>query len=117
MIPYDFGLTNRQQDHAKRLHEGNIVVDMLFQGPIGTYALPEELEEELLSLARKEHPCDEVAQVRYAQRLIRKWFTDGRLSDLFKECWYESGITAGCPLRLQTLAHKGPPRRGCGICP
>ena len=96
MVPYDFGLTEQQQQHAKKLHEENIVIDMLFQGPIGTYALPEELEEELQALAREAHPYDVVAQVAYAQRLIRQWFTKGRLSDLYKQCWYESGITAGC---------------------
>lgn len=96
MIPYDFGLTEEQLLHARRLHDQNIVIDMLFQGPIGTYALPEDLEEELLTLARQAHPHDEVAQVNYARRLIQKWLTNGRLSDLYKECWYESGITAGC---------------------
>lgn len=96
MIPYNFGLTEQEQRRAKALHDESIVIDMLFQGPIGTYALPEGLEEELLDLARREHPHDEVAQVRYAGKTIRKWYTDGRLSDLYKECWYESGITAGC---------------------
>jgi membrane dipeptidase len=96
MNPYDFGLTEEQQNHAKKLHEENIVIDMLFQGPIGTYALPEGMEEELLTLAQKEYPYDEVAQVRFAGRLIRKWYTNGKLEHLYKECWYESGITAGC---------------------
>lgn len=96
IIPYDFGLTEQQQAHAKKLHDENIVVDMLFQGPIGTYSLPEELEEELLALARKEHPHDEIAQVTYACRVMQRWLTNGRLADLYKECWYESGITAGC---------------------
>lgn len=96
MIPYDFGLTREQEKHAKELHDESIVIDMLFQGPIGTYALPEGFEEELLSLARERHPNDEGAQVGLANRLIRKWSVDGRLADLYKECWYESGITAAC---------------------
>ncbi len=96
MIPYDFGLTKEQQEHAKKLHDESIVIDMLFQGPIGTYALPEGFEEELLEMAKKAHPHDETAQVGYAGRLIREWSIKGRLVDLYKECWYESGITAAC---------------------
>ncbi len=96
MIPYDFGLTEEQQRRAQKLHAESIVIDMLFQGPIGTYALPEELEDELLTMAQQAHPHDEVAQVNYANRLMRKWYTNGRLSELYKECWYESGITAAC---------------------
>lgn len=96
MIPYDFGLTEEQQLHAQKLHDENIVIDMLFQGPIGTYALPEALEAELLTLAQDAHPHDEVAQVNYANKLIRQWYTNGRLKGLYKECWYKSGITAAC---------------------
>lgn len=96
MIPYDFGLTKEQVLHAGKLHDENIVIDMLFQGPIGTYALSEDLEEELLTLARQRHPDDEVAQVNHARELMQKWFTNGKLSDLYRECWYGSGITAGC---------------------
>lgn len=96
MIPYDFGLTAEQQLHAQKLHDENIVIDMLFQGPIGTYSLPEAMEDELLSLAQAAHPHDEVAQVNYANKLIRQWYTNGRLSELYKECWYASGITAAC---------------------
>lgn len=96
MIPYDFGLTDEQLSHARKLHDENIVIDMLFQGPIGTYSLPLSMEEELLDLARQVHPHDEVAQVSYASKRIRQWYTNGRLSDLYKDCWYDSGITAAC---------------------
>lgn len=96
MIPYDFGLTEEQKQHAKKLHEENIVIDMLFQGPIGTYTLGENLEKELLDLATKAHSTDEVAQVKFASDLLRKWYTNGKLQDLYKECWYQSGITAAC---------------------
>lgn len=96
MIPEDFGLTEEQKAHAQKLHNENIVIDMLFQGPIGTYSLPETLETELLEFAKAEHPTDEVAQVEFANNLIRKWYTHGKLSDLYKDCWYDSGITAAC---------------------
>lgn len=96
MIPYDFGLTAEQQLRAQKLHTENVVIDMLFQGPIGTYSLPETMEAELLALAQAAHPHDDAAQVNYANKLIRQWYTNGRLSHLYQECWYESGITAAC---------------------
>lgn len=96
MIPYDFGLAEEQKVHAQKLHSENIVIDMLFQGPIGTYSLPETIETELLDLAKAEHPDNVVAQIEFANKLMRKWYTNGKLSDLYKECWFASGITAAC---------------------
>lgn len=96
MDAYEFGLTEAQKQRARQLHHESIVIDMLFQGPIGTYSLPESLEDELLALAQQAHPGDEVAQVRYAGELIRRWYTYGRLRDLYKQCWDESGIDAAC---------------------
>lgn len=58
MVSYDFGLTEQQMSRAKKLRDESIVIDMLFQGPIGTYALPEEMEKELMALARQKHPED-----------------------------------------------------------
>lgn len=104
MIPYDFGLTEAQQQRAAKLHDESIVIDMLFQGPIGTYSLSEALETELLTLAQEAYPHDEVAQVNYASKLIRQWYTNGRMSELYMECWYASGITAAC--RQLSLASK-----------
>lgn len=89
-------LTAAQRQHAQTLHDDNIVIDMLFQGPIGTYSLPEALEAELLTLAQEAHPYDEVAQVGFASELLRDWYTNGKLSDLYESCWVESGITAAC---------------------
>ena len=88
--------TDAQASHARTLHDENIVIDMLFQGPIGTYSLPEELEDELATLAQEAHPCNEIAQVEFASELLRRWYTHGKLIDLFESCWVDSGITAAC---------------------
>ena len=48
---YDFSLTAEQEARARTLHESSIILDMLFQGPVGTYSLPEGAEEELLRRA------------------------------------------------------------------
>ena len=50
---YDFSLTAEQEARARTLHESSIILDMLFQGPVGTYSLPEGAEEELLALAKE----------------------------------------------------------------
>lgn len=54
---YDFSLTAEQEARARTLHESSIILDMLFQGPVGTYSLPEGAEEELLALAQEACPA------------------------------------------------------------
>jgi len=93
---YPFGLTQAQEARAQRLHEESIILDMLFQGPVGTYSLPEGAEEELLEMAKKACPADEIAQCRYATELIGRRMLDGEYAELYKACWYESGLTGGC---------------------
>jgi len=91
---YDFSLSESDEDRAARIHRDSIVIDLLFQGPIGTYSLGEEIERETLELARA-HCEDLRGQLEYATNLIREWSISGKLVDLYKQCWYESGLTAG----------------------
>ena len=93
---YDFGLTGEQEQRAKRLHEESIILDMLFQGPVGTYSFPEDAEEKLLAMAQKAHPHDEVAQCLYAGEIINRSMIEGEYAALYKDCWYDSGLTGGC---------------------
>jgi membrane dipeptidase len=93
---YGFNLTADQERQAKALHEESIILDMLFQGPVGTYSLPEQAEDELLSLARQACPNDEPAQCAYIERAIYRRMIDGEYADLYRDCWYESGLTGGC---------------------
>jgi membrane dipeptidase len=91
---YPFGLSESQEAQAMRLHEDSIIIDMLFQGPIGTYSLGEDIEKETLDLARQASESA-VGQIEHASSLIQRWFTGGRLDRLYRECWYDSGLTAG----------------------
>ncbi len=93
---YPFNLTAEQEAHARSLHDEMIIIDMLFQGPIGTYSLPEDFEEESLAMAQ-EHTKSEIDQVMFMSDYIWKQFiqTGGRFEQLYRDCWYESGITAG----------------------
>lgn len=93
---YDFSLTAEQEARARTLHESSIILDMLFQGPVGTYSLPEGAEEELLALAQKACPGDEIAQCNWATAEILRRMIGGSYSQLYKDCWYDSGLTGGC---------------------
>lgn len=93
---YDFGLTQEEELRAKKLHDDSIILDMLFQGPIGTYSLPEKAEEELLVLAREACPTDEVLQCNWATSEILRRMVKGEYADLYHDCWYDSGLTGGC---------------------
>lgn len=95
-MTWSTALSDDQRRAARALHEDSIVIDMLFQGPIGTYSLPLELEDELLELAQSAHPGDETEQVHFASEVIRRWYVRGSLADLYQECWLKSGITAAC---------------------
>ena len=92
---YDFSLTAEQEARARTLHESSIILDMLFQGPVGTYSLPEGAEEELLALAQEACPGDEIAQCNWATAEILRRMIGGSYSQLYKDCWYDSGLTAG----------------------
>lgn len=93
---YPFTLTPEQEEHAARLHKSSVILDMLFQGPVGTYSLPNGAEQELRDLAVKAHPADEIAQCNFATDLIYRRMLDGSYADLYRKCWYESGLTGGC---------------------
>ena len=91
---YDFSLTAEQEARARTLHESSIVLDMLFQGPVGTYSLPEGAEE-LLELAQEACPGDEIAQCNWATAEILRRMIGGSYSQLYKDCWNDSGQTGG----------------------
>ena len=93
---YEFNLTEEQEKKAKELHYENIVIDMLFQGPISTYSFPEGFEEETLKLAEEACPESAVERIMFTQEKINRWSLDGKLQQLYKDCWYDSGLTAGC---------------------
>ena len=91
---YNFGLTGEQEQRAKNLHDSSIIIDLLFQGPIGTYSFDREIETETLELAKAAEPTT-VGQISHASSLIRNWYVGGKLEELYKTCWYDSGLTAG----------------------
>jgi membrane dipeptidase len=88
---FDFGLTEEQEERARRLHAESIVCDMLFQGPCGYRSFAPDLEEEL----RREFE----GHGNHQQYAVSAWLKNiqsalrGECPD-FELCWRTSGITA-----------------------
>lgn len=92
---YDFGLTSGQEDKSLALHQESIIIDMLFQGPLSPYSL----EEDFSSKIEQEYaPLKTTQPDKYREKIqnaVLDYALKGELPE-FKECWYDSGITAGC---------------------
>ena len=89
---FDFGLDEPQEQRARRLHAESIVVDALFQGPVGYRAFDEETDKALQ--AKFESHRDVGQAFRDALEAPIRLAIDGRL-DAVKEHWDESGVTCG----------------------
>jgi len=89
---FDFGLNDAQEERAARLHRDSLIIDILYQGPIGPDTYPENLSDEL-----RDHwklTGDRISTIGEAIMLPIRRAAEGR-SDLFRELWFESGLTAG----------------------
>lgn len=89
---FDFGLSNDQEERARRLHAQSIIVDMMFAGPCGHRSFTEQMDREVRTCWDARHDGRETmflsikAPGRHAMQ---------RNSSEYKECWDASGITAG----------------------
>jgi membrane dipeptidase len=86
---YDFGLTDEQEERARRLHADSLVCDMLFQGPCGYRSFTPEMDAELEEEYKK-HGSD----LQYVFSAMGKT-TKAALRDEcpdFELCWDESGL-------------------------
>ncbi|WP_238323005.1 dipeptidase [Gorillibacterium massiliense] len=86
-------MTSEQEERAKRLHEENINIDLLFQGPLSPTAIPDSVSERIRELCEpfRDDP------MRYSS-LPAKWIIQLSASGVipeYKSEWYKSGITAG----------------------
>src|SRR5687767_6002178 len=89
---FDFGLDDAQEQRAARLHRESIVVDMLYQGPVGYRAFDAQTSKEVR--ARFESHGDFVRGLYDGLEAPIVKAIEGRL-DAVKEHWDESGITCG----------------------
>ncbi|MBI3979376.1 MAG: membrane dipeptidase [Chloroflexi bacterium] len=89
---FDFGLSAEQEEHARRLQTESIVVDLLFQGPCGPAAFTEEMNQSLR--ANYQRHQDAYRAFAIARNLPDRLAVRGE-SDVFREWWDASGVTAG----------------------
>lgn len=90
---FDFGLTEALEKRAQKLHDESIIIDMLFQGPLSPYAISDEIAERMKKDCEK-YKNDPSRYIFKTMELGMEYASNGELPE-FKECWYESGITAG----------------------
>lgn len=89
---YDYSLTPAQEERALRLHRESIIIDMLFQGPVGAAAYTVEMVRQLQ---------DEYEKHRNAWRaMLTAMAMPPRMAargefPMFREWWEISGITCG----------------------
>ncbi len=88
---YDFGLSTAEEQRAAGLQRDSIIIDMLFQGPCGYRSFTEDMLAQLRKDAARLTPEEQYFAAVFAPiraALVGK-------SDNFRECWEQSGITAG----------------------
>ncbi len=90
---FDFNLTEDQEKRAKNLHKNSIIVDMLFQGPMGPQDYSNELIEELKN--RCEKYKNNIKNYVFSFKLETYEMAAEGLIPEYKQCWFDSGITAG----------------------
>jgi membrane dipeptidase len=89
---FDFGLDEQQEARARKLHTESVIVDALFQGPVGYRVYDEELNASL----RAELAVHKDRMRSYRDGLVApiRLAAAGRF-DAFKEHWDASGVTCG----------------------
>lgn len=90
---YDFKLTEQEEERAVRLHEQNINIDLLFQGPLSPSAISDSVSDKIKALCEpyKDEP---MVYSSMPAKMITKLSASGEIPE-YKEEWYKSGITAG----------------------
>ncbi len=88
---YPLGLSQAQEERARRLHAESIVVDMLYWGPLSWRGYTPAMEQEL----RDKYAVHQNALTNTMEALHQpvRWAIDGRFREL-RDIWAQSGITA-----------------------
>lgn len=90
---FEFGLSREQEDRATRLHQECLIIDCLFQGPLGYQSLSGEVEERYEALWAEAGPAD----ARYAAFLLgyQLALEIPDQAEAWRDLWLGSGITGG----------------------
>ncbi|ULO08701.1 membrane dipeptidase [Paenibacillus sp. 19GGS1-52] len=90
---YDFNLTLAEEERAVRLHDTNINIDLLFQGPLSPTAIPDSVSAKIKELCEP-YKDDPMLYNSLPSQWVTKLSASGDIPQ-YKEEWYKSGITAG----------------------
>ncbi|MRN55849.1 dipeptidase [Paenibacillus monticola] len=90
---YDFNLTLAEEERAVRLHDTNINIDLLFQGPLSPTAIPDSVSAKIMELCEP-YKDDPMLYSSLPSQWVTKLSASGDIPQ-YKEEWYKSGITAG----------------------
>lgn len=90
---YDFHLTLAEEERAVRLHDTNINIDLLFQGPLSPTAIPDSVSAKIKELCEP-YKDDPMLYSSLPSQWVTKLSASGDIPQ-YKEEWYKSGITAG----------------------
>lgn len=90
---YDFKLSVEQEERARRLHDENINIDLLFQGPLSPSVIPEDVSRKIHELCEP-YKDDPMLFSAMPAKWVTKLSASGEILQ-YKEEWYKSGITAG----------------------
>jgi membrane dipeptidase len=90
---FDFGLSPEQEDRAARLHRECLIIDCLFQGPLGYQSLSGAIEERYETLWAEAGP----AAARYSAFLLgyQLALEIPEQAEEWREVWLGAGITGG----------------------
>ena len=90
--PFDFGLSEADESRAERLHSDAIVIDLLYQGPLGASAFTPQMDELIRNHWDATH--DLMDTFFKAVEMPVNLAVHGEL-DSFRQSWLESGVTCG----------------------
>ncbi len=89
---YPFGLTDAEEDRARRLHADSTIVDLIWWGPVGYRSYTSAMDAELRTAY--DHRPDIRSLISLAQRLPGRHAVSGRFPE-FRSVWNATGVTAG----------------------
>lgn len=89
---FEFGLTADQEKRAARLHRNTVIIDLLYQGPLGPRFYPEDLSRELK--AYWDSKRDLFGTLIEGVSLPMRRAAQGKLA-IFRDHWIRSGLTGG----------------------
>ncbi|ASA23721.1 membrane dipeptidase [Paenibacillus donghaensis] len=90
---YDFKLTMEEESRASKLHEENINIDLLFQGPLSPLAIPAAVSDRIKALCEP-YREDPMLYSSLPGQWVTKLAASGEIPEYQSE-WVQSGITAG----------------------